>query len=412
MKKLIYTFALVLIVHCTLYIENCMAQWVQMPNGMGTSLSVNGLAISGNNIFAGTGNYPSLTGVYLSTNNGENWTQTALNNCEVGDVATLGNNIFAGVVYNGKGFYRSTNNGTSWTLTGLNNLTIQALAILGTDVFAGTHDSGVYRSTNNGTNWIHTSLNNKTVYSLAVSGNNIFAGTNGYGVCLSTNNGTDWTQVGLISEQVISLGVSGNNIFAGTNGFGNYVTTNNGMNWAQISLSSLYVNTFAVTGNNIFAGGGGIPGYGVFLSTNNGTSWTEINQGFPAYPHVRALLIANNYIFAGIIDISVWRRPLSEIINSVNNISTEIPSSFSLSQNYPNPFNPTTKISFQLSVAGFSSLKIFDLLGKEVATLVNETLKPGTYTAAFDGSQLPSGVYLYRLTTNEYTSAKSMLLIK
>lgn len=413
MRKFIYTLVILA------FVSSVNAQWVQMPNGMGASLSVNGLAISGNNIFAGTGNYPSLTGVYLSTNNGENWTQTALNNCEVGDVATLGNNIFAGVVYNGKGFYRSTNNGTSWTLTGLNNLTIQALAILGTDVFAGTHDSGVYRSTNNGTNWIHTSLNNKNVYSLAVSGNNIFAGTNGYGVYLSTNYGTNWTQVGLNSEQVICFGVSGNNIFAGTNGNGNYVTTNNGMNWTQISLSAQYVSTFAVTGNNIFAGGAGIPGYGVFLSTNNGTSWTEINQGFPAYPHVKALLIANNYIFAGIIDISVWRRPLSEIVG-IQNISTEIPSKYSLSQNYPNPFNPTTKIKFDVPALSFSNvsignpvtLKVYDVMGREVQTLVNESLKPGTYEASFDGSQFTSGVYFYKITAGDFSQTKKMLLIK
>jgi len=411
MKKTITIFLVAFILSVSI---KANAQWVQISNGMATSLSVNGLAISGNNIYAGTGYWPSLTGVYLSTNNGENWTQTALNNCEVGDVATLGNNIFAGTVkYSSStgGVYLSTNNGTSWTLTGLNNLSIQTLAILGTTIFAGTHDSGVYRSTNNGTNWIQTSLNNKNVFSLAVSGNNIFAGTNYYGVCLSTNNGTDWTQVGLISEQVISLGVSGNNIFAGTNGYGTYVTTNNGMNWTQISLSALYVSTFAVTGNNIFAGGAGIPGYGVFLSTDSGTSWTEINQGFPAYPHVKALLIANNYIFAGIIDISLWRRPLSEIVG-IGNTSTEIPAKYSLSQNYPNPFNPTTNIRYELPKSGCIKLVVFDALGREVETLVNEKQTAGTYEATWNASKLSSGVYFYRLQAVDFTDTKKLILLK
>ena len=86
---------------------------------------------------------------------------------------------------------------------------------------------------------------------------------------------------------------------------------------------------------------------GVFLSTNNGTNWLNKNQGFNVIPKVYSLLIANNYIFAGTYGQSVWRRSLSEIIG-IQNISTEIPSKYSLSQNYPNPFNPTTKLNSQL----------------------------------------------------------------
>ncbi len=96
----------------------------------------------------------------------------------------------------------------------------------------------------------------------------------------------------------------------------------------------------------------------------------------------------------------------------VNNISNEIPKHFSLSQNYPNPFNPTTNIKFQIPKSGFVKLIIFDVLGKEVQTLVNEQLSAGTYNADFEGSSLPSGVYYYKLETVSFTQTKKMVLIK
>ncbi len=100
----------------------------------------------------------------------------------------------AGKTSPGKPVYLSTNNGTNWTQTGLNNKTIWSLATLGNNIFAGT-DLGVYLSTNNGTNWTQTAFNHQSLYSLATHGNNIFAGCGiDQGVWLSTNNGQNWTQ--------------------------------------------------------------------------------------------------------------------------------------------------------------------------------------------------------------------------
>jgi hypothetical protein len=98
-------------------------------------------------------------------------------------------------------------------------------------------------------------------------------------------------------------------------------------------------------------------------------------------------------------------------------VSTEIPAVFSLSQNYPNPFNPQTKIKFDVpaNVRGQTSnvkLIIYDLLGREVATLVNEELKPGTYEADWDGSNFSSGVYFYKIISNEFTETRKMVLMK
>ena len=96
----------------------------------------------------------------------------------------------------------------------------------------------------------------------------------------------------------------------------------------------------------------------------------------------------------------------------INTISTNIPEEFKLSQNYPNPFNPSTVIRFQGKGNCDVVIKVYDVQGREVQTLVNEKLKPGTYEASFDGSALNSGVYFYRLMTNSFTETKKMLLIK
>ncbi|HEY3252013.1 MAG TPA: SBBP repeat-containing protein, partial [Ignavibacteria bacterium] len=101
-------------------------------------------------------------------------------------------------------------------------------------------------------------------------------------------------------------------------------------------------------------------------------------------------------------------------------ISNEIPETFRLEQNYPNPFNPNTKIKFQIPLLRgvsegrgvFVQLIIYDLLGCEIATLVNEQLQPGTYEIEFDGTNYPSGVYYYRLVVGAYLETKKMILIK
>ena len=96
----------------------------------------------------------------------------------------------------------------------------------------------------------------------------------------------------------------------------------------------------------------------------------------------------------------------------VHNISIEIPSSYSLSQNYPNPFNPKTKISYSLAKSGITRLAVYDVLGRLVNVLVNEYKSAGEYTVEFNGSHLSSGVYIYRLESNDFVDTKRMMLIK
>jgi hypothetical protein len=98
-------------------------------------------------------------------------------------------------------------------------------------------------------------------------------------------------------------------------------------------------------------------------------------------------------------------------------ISVIVPQNFLLYQNYPNPFNPSTKIKFDVTEDGKGQkadvkLVIYDILGKEITILVNQQLQPGTYEVEWDGSNYPSGVYLYKLTTADFTETKRMVLIK
>jgi hypothetical protein len=102
----------------------------------------------------------------------------------------------------------------------------------------------------------------------------------------------------------------------------------------------------------------------------------------------------------------------SGFVIGVNPISTEVPSEFYLLQNYPNPFNPVTQIKFDVSKQGLTKLVIFDVLGREVTTLVNEMKSPGSYIVDFNASKLASGVYFYKLETGSFTDVKKMMLIK
>lgn len=101
-------------------------------------------------------------------------------------------------------------------------------------------------------------------------------------------------------------------------------------------------------------------------------------------------------------------------VTGISENKSGIPTKFDLEQNYPNPFNPSTVISYQLSpdFVGIVTLKVYDVLGREVATLVNERQNPGSYTVKFDASRLPNGVYFYRIVAGDFTSVRKMAVIK
>jgi|SRR4030095_455529 len=400
MKKLI----LFLLTFC--FLLPCIkSQWIHVINGMGNQ-TVYSLTKAGNYLFAGTYIY----GVYSSVNNGLSWTQTSLNNRSIYSLAASGSNVFAGTSSTG-GVFISTNNGISWTQTSLNNQYIYSLAIGESNaVFAGTN-YGLFISTNNGANWTQETFI-YTIYSLAVTGSYVFAGTP-LGVFLSTNNGGSWAQTSLNDRQVYSLAVNGSNVFAGTSGYGVSRTTNSGANWIQTALFNRDVYSLAVSGGSVFAGTAPQQ-YGVYVSSDNGLSWLQRNEGFVNVTWVYALCIHNNFIFAGTdaeTERGVYRRSISEV-TGIRVLNNESPGQFSLLQNYPNPFNPETNIEFAIPKASFVKLGVYDMLGREIETLVNEELNAGTYNAKWNATNYSSGVYFYKLVTEGFTETKKMMLIK
>jgi hypothetical protein len=155
-------------------------------------------------------------------------------------------------------------------------------------------------------------------------------------------------------------------------------------------------------------------------STDGGVSWgadTRLtnNSANSSYPSVSVSGQVVHVVWYderdGNSEIYYKRDPTGNPFGIIN-INSEIPKEFSLGQNYPNPFNPSTFIRFALSVAGMTNLKVYDILGREVATLVNEQLKPGTYEVVFNGTNYPSGVYYYVLKAGDFIENRKMVLIK
>jgi len=99
-------------------------------------------------------------------------------------------------------------------------------------------------------------------------------------------------------------------------------------------------------------------------------------------------------------------------LTDVESISNEIPVNFSLSQNYPNPFNPSTTIRFSIPEESFVTIKVFNILGEEITTLINENIVSGNYEVEFDASKLPSGIYFYKLQAGSFIESKKMVLMK
>ena len=215
-----------------------------------------------------------------------------------------------------------------------------------------------------------------------------------------------WTQTnGPYGGNISALAVSGTNLFAVTGG-GVFLSTNNGTSWAAVN-SGLYNNpvyALAVSGTNLFAGTYG----GVFLSTNNGTSWTAVNSGLTG-AYVFALAVSGTNLFAGTDSGGVWRRPLSEMITSVRQNATEMPTNFQLQQNYPNPFNPSTTIVFSLPHTSYVTLKIFNTLGQEIATLINQQQDAGWQQVKWNAN-VSSGDYFYRLEATSVSNPNDRIV--
>ena len=406
MKKLFVILALLAAI-------NASGQWVNMNSPAGR---IDGITSINTSIFM----VASGQGVLTSTNGGVNWTavNNGLPNLYFYRITSSANNIFISNTGTTPKVYVSTNLGANWTETnsGLSSY-VTALFASGSYVYAGT-SAGAYYTSNNGANWILSNLTGVTPMSFVKSGSVLFAGTFGNGVYKSTDNGVTWAgcSSGLTTLNINALGVLGTDIFAGTNyGGAMYKSTNNGADWTEANngIMHLVIRSIASQNGHIFASAN--DSYGcIYHSTNAGQSWIVKNQGFGSnVPTFTCLYIANEYVYAGTYSNNIWKRSYQDLIG-IQNVSEEIPSSYSLSQNYPNPFNPTTKVKFSIVKSGNVKLIVYDVMGREVQTLVNERLQAGTYETVFDADRnvLNSGIFFCTLTTEGFSKTIKMTLIK
>jgi photosystem II stability/assembly factor-like uncharacterized protein len=322
---------------------------------------------------------PSATYVFRTTNGGANWTQVFTQAGGFIDDIKF-KNATTGFMYGDPvggrwSLWKSTDAGATWDSAGLylaqagseagwNN----AMWLSGDNLWFGTNNTRVYKSTNFGSAWTFgATTGSVNSYSVAFNGNIGFTGQSA--LLKSTDAGGTWASVTLPGTGTAYSFNGVLNRFWYDRGSQIYWSSDNGANFA-----SQYTGTGTYQAMNLVQDGNIIRGWSV---TSAG--------GIAAY---------------------------FELISGVSNNQNQVPDNYVLAQNYPNPFNPSTKISFTLPKAGNVKLAVFDILGREVATLVNEFATAGIHTIDFNASNLSSGVYLYKIQAGDFTDTKKMVLMK
>jgi len=341
---------------------NFCASWVSVFDNQNTS-SIGALAIDPSNpsiIYCGTGEANSLrsyypgTGMYKSTDAGATWQQSGLpNTYSIGNIAI------------------------NWT----NTQELYAAAV--GSLRRKNNERGIYKSTDGGFTFstISSGMPNRTITSIYIHPDSskvaivTFSGFGAGKIYKTTNGGTNWNNMsGNLPDSPV----------------------NDGMIYYPGFTTSYYLAAMDI---------------GVFMTSNWGVSWIELADGLP-----NTVAMDFDYNLSGNkIRIGTHGRSVYEIsgyLTNIVNYNNEIPRNFELGQNYPNPFNPNTRIKFSIINKGFVNLEVYNILGKKVNQLVNNNLDAGSYEINFDGSNLPSGIYIYKLTTNNFSQAKNMTLIK
>ncbi|MBS1513811.1 MAG: T9SS type A sorting domain-containing protein [Bacteroidetes bacterium] len=429
----------------TLYYPAAWAQqfrWVELPNSPRPDSIIDARFEDMYFCDANSGYVITYTGnIYRTTDGGANWTSTSklvyaarsvgFFTPETGIVGTLDST---------RVLFRTTNGGANWTdimpsIQGVMPKGICGISIVDANTAYGVGryfcPSNIIKTTNSGLNWISIPIDTSLMRSAvdvkfwsADSGFVIggYSPTNQYSsgrsVVLFTSNGGQTFQrvwyssaaqpnqwgwkIQFVNRQLGYIAIE--NFSAGY-----YLkTTNGGMNWTSFLIGGQY--NFEGIGF-INETTGWIGGWGTnyhmptIETTNAGASWHQAGWGFNVN---RFRFINDTLAYA------VGHRVFKYMRQSVGiqQISSEVPENFSLSQNYPNPFNPTTQIKYALRLVDDVSLKVYDAKGNLVATLVDGFQEAGVYSITFDASELPSGVYYYKLIAKQFQETRKMVLVK
>jgi photosystem II stability/assembly factor-like uncharacterized protein len=362
-------------------------------------------------LFAATGS----GGIFQSADTGVTWTpanlglQSAWYSIGAAPNGTLFCDGYPGVS-------RSTDNGVSWRPVLTTNADVYSYTFYQNLTFAGAYGRGVFRSSNGGTNWVllDSGLTNKSILSLAVdSAGILFAGTYD-GVFRSIDSGRTWTHLnmGFANLQISSiLALSDSTVLAAERqGYGIFRSSNSGNSWSPVNtgLTELRVYSLQSHGLSIIAG---TSNGGVFISSDRGSSWTRTNLLPSSNSSVYSLSNhPSGYVLAGLSNGKIFRS--TQPLTSVQSDKQVFSKSFSLEQSYPNPFNPVTSIRFSIPRKSDVNLKIYNMLGQEVANLISQELNAGTYTIDWNPQGLPSGVYLYRLRAGSFSSTRKLIYLR
>jgi len=421
----------ILVILAMLVSMNVNAQWVQQfYSGEGRLNKIK--FVDANTGYVGGETNVSPRSIFLkTTNGGNNWINMNISlsfETWIYDLSFINANTgyICGYSVN---IYKTNNGGLNWSTIPLpyySNQTWNAMKFFdeNTGYVAGRYGMRE-KTTNGGLNWtvLDTAVTHiNTIYFFDVN-TGIMADASS-GLYRTTNGGFNWSYKHQLdssgsaySFQSISFANENTGYAIGTTYFKAVLvkTTNKGVDWSIVRTFQNELLTVCALNNSAVYVGGSIP-Y-LLYSSNGGLTWSNQNlPGTLTQPNSIEFINPNIGFTCGQIG-SVCKTTNGGVW--VNNISTETPTKYSLSQNYPNPFNPTTNIKFSIVNTGEVKLVVYDIMGKEVQTLVNERLQPGTYEAAFDGSSLNSGVYFYKLiirhggsSTNTFSETKMMLLIK
>jgi hypothetical protein len=199
-----------------------------------------------------------------------------------------------------------------------------------------------------------------------------------------------------------------------------YMTSNKGVSWINISgdlpnsIPFSDIIQHPVNSNLLYLSSEA----GCYRSTNAGVTWSLWNNGMPKATIITELkgvdslsINGRYYVIAGSYGRSIWSREASGD-DPTGITSNEIPAKFSLSQNYPNPFNPTTTIKYSLPKLSIVKLLVYDINGKLVSELVNAEQPAGEYEISFNGNEIASGIYFYKIDAGGFAEVKKMMLVK
>jgi len=364
-------------------------------------------------------------GIFVSYNNGANWVQrnnglTTTRATTIHGISYLSSGLFIATT---DGIFKSTDDGLNWVAKN-NGIQIGPGAIYhfaytvyedGGALYAGTFNS-IYKSTNDGDSWFNIIpiLDHNDICVFHKYNNMLMAGTDGNHtpVIYTTNAGANWINMqinGGFPTGAFTIWSDPGKLFVGT-AIGMWYSSNGGVNWTRRDNglgADPYVFSLVKTGNTLFAG----TNAWVYKTTNDGLNWVQTNFSGQTFQDVNKVMIHNNRIYVAAYT-GLWYQSLDSLLTNVGTPLSEIADGYKLEQNYPNPFNPSTTINYNIPKADNVLIKVYDHLGKEIATLVNEIKAAGSYSTDFNATAFSSGIYFYKIQTGDFVSTKKMMLIK